>query len=115
MANRVTHPEVLWDNVSISGGETSPPSNVMGYRKFTIYFLTDTDGDITIEGDPSGEGGIVDPNDDTRHWLEIDSASAIGVRDYRDPWETLYEDDLAFVRVSFSAAANVTLVVVRYA
>lgn len=97
-----TRPWKPWDNVLIGAGDVTDPVPCDGFEDKSIYFLTDTDGDIDIQVDPDGEGT----------WIDLHSAAAIGVRDEDDPWLHRTEYDFIYLRVKFSAAATVTCWVV---
>jgi len=88
----------LWDNESISASSVTDAYICKGYKRKTIYFLTDTDGDITVEIDPDGNG----------NWMTLYSESAIGVRNATNPWMFSTEYEFWQLRVKFSAAATVS-------
>jgi len=94
----------LWDNETLGvGGDTTIPAICKGYKRKNIYFLTDTNGDITIEIDPDGGG----------NWMTLHSETAIGVRGTTNPWVFSTEYEFWQLRVSFSAAATVSCWIVR--
>lgn len=97
------HPLIPWDNVAIGAGATSNVVWCRGYARKSIYFLTNTDGNITIAVDPTGEGD----------WVTIVQDNAIGVCAATNPYSKLIEYGFTYLRVTFSAAATVTLMIVR--
>lgn len=99
----VTDPIEVWDNVAIGAGAASDPVPCSGYVRKTLYFLTSLGGDITVEVDPTGRGG----------WMTLYGEAAIGVRAATNPWMFSTEYVFVYLRVTFSAAATVTLIVAR--
>jgi len=47
---------VLWYNKSVSANEYSLPLVTIGWRELTLYFKSNTAGDLTVEVDPVGDG-----------------------------------------------------------
>ena len=99
----VDHPLKPWNNVAIGAGATCNVIWCRGYARKSIYFLTNTDGNITIAVDPTGGGD----------WVTIVQDNAIGVRAAANPYTRLIEYGFTYMRVTFSAAATVTLMVDR--
>ena len=90
----------IWKEASISAGETAvAPLNLLGYSKKSLYFESDTAGDLTISIDPIGDGNFKD----------------IVTRTSITSTNELIEYDFAYLRLKFSASAKVTarLVAVR--
>lgn len=98
-----THPVRLWNNEAIGVNEVTVAVPCDGYRSKTVYFLTDTNGNITIDVDPDGEG----------MWIRLNQDVGIGVRAVTNPYMYRTEHDFIYLRVQFSAAATVTCWVVR--
>jgi len=94
---RPVHPPstaYFWRSNSIDAGDTSQPLICGGWESETLYFLSDTDGTLTIEVDPVG-------NDE---WSDFDtvSISANSLETYP------FSEDFGRLRVSFDTAATVT-------
>ena len=97
-----TRPRLLWDNEAIGIGETTEIVPCDGYSRKSVYFLTDTTGDITVEIDPDGGGT----------WITLFTEAGIGVRAAANPWAFGTEFEFIYLRVTFSVAATVTCWVV---
>jgi hypothetical protein len=83
---------VLWNGKSISAGEYSLPLVTIGWREATLYFKSDTAGDLTVEVDPVGDGSwdtYTTRASTTKEILTID-------------------EHFARIRLKFSSAATVT-------
>lgn len=87
---------VPWYNDDIAANETSRA--FPAYGKTTIYFKTDTSGDLTIEVDPLGDGD----------WETFDTITGVSAR--IAPYHTEHAGNS--IRLKFSEAANVTAKVV---
>lgn len=98
-----TLPNKLWDAKVIAINEQTAVVPCDGYRSKTVYFLTNTNGDITIDIDPDGVGT----------WIRLNQDTAIGVRAVTNPYMYRTEHDFIYLRVQFSVAATVTCWVVR--
>ncbi len=92
----VTTSEYFWNNVTLAGLTTSEAVNVLNSRYKGITFVSDTNGTLTIETDPAGDGG----------WDTYDTVTiTVNVReDYIFPSGMQH----AKVRLVFSVAAVVT-------
>jgi len=68
------------------------PLNCLGYEDKTLYFKSDTSGDLTIEVDPVGDGD----------WETLDIRTGITSEIYKTT------HDFTYMRLTFSVAATVT-------
>jgi hypothetical protein len=83
---------VLWRGKSVSAGEYSLPLVTMGWREVTLYFKSNTPGDLTVEVDPVGDGEwdtYIVRTSTTKEFLTID-------------------EHFARIRLKFSTTATVT-------
>jgi len=85
----------VWIDESISANDTSPP--IPGVGKKTVYFKSDTSGDLDIQYDPSGRGDI---------WMT--RLSYTGITEALDE----ITGSAYTMRLKFSAAAKVSAYVV---
>jgi hypothetical protein len=82
----------LWYNKSISAGESSEPLITAGWREVTVTFTSSATGNLTVEVDPTGDGG----------WEEY-------LTRYSTTREVITIDEhFARIRLKFSTAATVT-------
>jgi len=83
---------VIWDSTKVSAGEVSLPVITAGWRKFIIFFTSDTPGDLVIQVDLDGSGMFEDyliRANVTREFLTMDG-------------------HFAMMRLKFSSGATVT-------
>lgn len=85
----------IWKNRSISAGETTAPFRAYGYGGKTIYFVSDTAGNLTLE--------VQDPG---RTWREYPGSPYSISAD--DPEAIEPSHDFLQARISFDTAATVT-------
>lgn len=84
----------LWKSLSIDAGDTSYPIPCLGYKDKTVYFLSDTDGTLTVEVDAIGDG----------NWQTYTTESITA-----DEYDTIpLTGEICYVRISFDTAATVT-------
>jgi len=83
----------IWDDESVSAGTYGYSwVNALGFSRKTLYFESDTSGDLTIEADPDGTG----------NWITLKTYSSITTAKF----QTTY--DFTHLRVKFSADATLT-------
>jgi len=85
-----------WSSQSISGGDTTYPFNGEGTK--TIYFTSDTSGDLTVQMNPTGRSG---------DWFDLFTRTGITSTVEQTSYEAFQ------MRLKFSAAATVTATVVQ--
>jgi len=83
-----------WQEKSISADEETKPEECLGYGKKTIYFLSDTDGTLTILVDPVGDGDF----------QTYDTVSVTA----NNPVTYVMTGGTKYVKLKFSASAKVS-------
>jgi len=86
-----------WWDEDISGGDTSFPFTGTGRK--TIYFTSDTSGDLTVQANPKGA--------ESPHWFPIVTESGTTEAEIQTSYSAQQ------MRLKFSAAAHVTATVVQ--
>ncbi len=94
-----TTPFTDWDNLAITGGDTTRGVDITGYTHKTMYFISDTQGTLTIQ--------VLEP--DAATWRQVDAIgiSADTLRSYQ------MEEQETQVRLIFSEAATVSAWIMR--
>lgn len=83
-----------WNGVSIDAGESTYGVPTLGYEERTVYFVTDTSGDLTIE--------VREPDGDWRTYV---TKSGVATNELI---ETELAGSFSGMRVSFDTAATVS-------